>query len=151
MPRVNVWIPDELYAAAKAMRLSWSQTIQEAIKTEIAKRAEGPPLPGPLSEQEARWQAAADLAGLSLSEWIRAACDVAATIHHDPKPYTGEGVITTEQAKAEAARILAERTPSPAFPEPPRPELPPAAKCSHRNRKSLGYVTVCADCGEKVA
>ena len=38
MPRVNVYLPDELAAAARAARLNLSSLTQEAIRRELAGR-----------------------------------------------------------------------------------------------------------------
>ena len=38
MPRVNVYLPDELTAAARAARLNLSSLTQEAIRRELAAR-----------------------------------------------------------------------------------------------------------------
>jgi hypothetical protein len=98
-------------------------------------------------EERARWQAAADRAGLSLSEWIRAACDVAAILPPDPMEMSDEAaaihrkwhtpVEPSEQTRAEVSRFVDGVVDA------------IEAKCQHK-RKSKGAsgLTRCLDCGK---
>ena len=47
MANVNVYLPTELHAALKAMALSPSQLLQDAIKAELARRGRTNPRPLP--------------------------------------------------------------------------------------------------------
>jgi hypothetical protein len=98
-------------------------------------------------EQREAWRAAADRVGLSLSEWIRAACDVAAILPPDPMEMSDEAaaihrkwhtpVEPSEQTRAEVSRFVDGVVDA------------IEAKCQHK-RKSKGAsgLTRCLDCGK---
>lgn len=70
----------------------------------------------------------------------------AETIQAAAKPFTGEGVISAEQAQTMARDLLAKVQPSIVFPELPRPEGDP---CPHPAKERTSY-GVCRLCKQKV-
>lgn len=53
MPRVNIWLPDELHRAAKELRLPLSELAQGAIAAEVERHRKAAALDAYLAELDA--------------------------------------------------------------------------------------------------
>lgn len=71
MPRVNIWLPDDLHRAAKELRLPVSELAQRAVAAEIERHRKAAALDAYLAELDAELGPATDEQVAEADAWLK--------------------------------------------------------------------------------